>query len=244
MAAAASLQQALSALRITGHPLLDFCHQRVNKKAIDALREKNPAGLGDFAEVNENLAKERYTDVLATVWSERDLAKRLGYLRSKAGEYHIVLLFELALAELESDCTTKTLQAVCLPLMAVAGMRVSQDMTCCKEVAIKILPFQGTFTTIYQVAMQNILKEKKMVVDSSLPASTLLHILDQFGALEKKTDGSPLPSPRWIERAPAEKSDSATILHSPDTWRVTRLAYVRIGIAKSKKPLLELARFE
>lgn len=232
MAAASPLLSA------TRHPLLDFCFKRQDEKAVTKIREDNPTGLGDFTVVNESLTQERYIEVLTAVWAEKDNSKKLGWLRSKAGEYHVVLLFEHALAELVQTPTFATVQNICLPLIAIAGVRIAQDITCFKEGPKKGADIPISFVTIYQSAMAAIMEKNGIALFAAPNLETIRALMTKSREIEEKTKANTLPSPRWIaSRISGEKADDVEILNIPDTWRATRLAYIKTYVAQSKQSL-------
>lgn len=84
-------------------------------------------GLSNTKFLNQCLADGHYSPVLERLWAERDLSKRVTWLRAHEGELHTILLYEQALAETEYNPTAENIRKVVLPLLAAANFRLRQD---------------------------------------------------------------------------------------------------------------------
>lgn len=93
----------------------------------EALRKE---GLKNEPFLQSCLSQGQYIPVLDRIWAERDLKIRVEWLRSHEKDLDVILLLEQACAEVENNLTEETVNVVAQPLLRIASLRLTQDVTC------------------------------------------------------------------------------------------------------------------
>lgn len=183
--------------------VVNLCDQeRLNPIELSNIRKANPKGLTETATLSEHLSRNDYIPVLYSIWSERNQARRLEWLKLQAPSLHAPLLFEQAIAEFAAAPTVDTINTISFPLMKVAGFRVSQDMTCSTDPSVSFGDAAVRLTIAYQSRLEKLVKKH---LNKSL-AQILTENKDiRMAAIEKKAKETiqaslscQLPLPDWI----------------------------------------------
>jgi hypothetical protein len=84
-------------------------------------------GLDTFEKMNALVAKQDFATVLKHVWTEKNLDKKLEWLRSVEHIAHPILLTELVITESQKDHSSHWLKTRILPITDIVLFRIAQD---------------------------------------------------------------------------------------------------------------------
>ncbi len=185
---------------------------RGDPKFADSL-VKAHRGLDDENRLQNAIREDCFVEVMIAIWSERDRAKRLDWLRKKAPALQAPFLFELAIAEFKAVPTSETLHRISYPLLQAAYLRVKQDVACYKDASLKNLPSE--LEMIYLAALNRLTNEHlKLSVHEVLNKENpdcIEAIQVKWREILNQTHARNLPMPIWV-------LGSGTLPHPQDSW--------------------------
>lgn len=98
-------------------------------------------GLGDIAHLEKLLENQNYIEILNHIWTEKDINKRVQWLKDKALENHPILMLELAYAYILQSPTLDTLMRWAMPWLSVARTRILMDIECSSDKSVEAAAF-------------------------------------------------------------------------------------------------------
>lgn len=189
----------------TKKDFIDYAQRRIDPEKSREIIQNNK-GLADESRLEKAFEVSDYSSVARAIWSERDRQKRLDWLRSwHQRSFHVIVMFELALAELKNQPTPVVFNTITYPLMKAAVFRMEQDLECYND-PHKALPMASeNLLVIYNKALaklvqteMNISLETLLLNDPSLRnAECNARIFET--AKKSFFTTSPLPSPVYMD---------------------------------------------
>lgn len=176
--------------------VLRNCPQEV-QKIISAGRAE---GLRETTSLSHLLTQGNYIPVLKAIWSERDRARRLVWLREKT-ELHAPLMFEQAIAEFVNFPSARTIHLVSIPLIEAAKFRVQQDCQCSQDFHISNGDMHEFMATTYLNSLERA-SQKYLHQSVDLSGSfegEYLAILNMKIKTIRQSTLSRLPDPEWTK---------------------------------------------
>lgn len=141
--------------------IAEFCEQRLSPVAFAKIVERQTfTSLTDNAHLERQLECGDFNSVLETIWCERDVKKKLTWLRGKSDQLHPLLIYELAIAEFEDCPKWSTLHLISIPLVKVANFRTYQDCACLKVKKSVYENVSERFDKIYMACLSVLSLEK------------------------------------------------------------------------------------
>lgn len=147
----------------------------------------------------QDLEDGEFSRVLKTLWSEKDLKKKLFWLEQKSIESHPLLLFEEAIAKFQDTPTLTVLVQETIPLVHGAHFRLLQDAACSlnpvvpKYIVDRILE-------VYRVRLGQLvykkLKKPLFIIENEAQIQELN--LLKVKQIAENSLSRALPSPVWI----------------------------------------------
>lgn len=182
--------------------VIDYCEIACDASQVsEIIRKYKAVGLSNIETLQEQLNQSDYIPVLTAVWSERDKAKRLVWLRSVSDQMHAPLMYEQAISEFTQNPMVETIIHVTMPLIKAAGIRVIQDGSCSKDPSVS----KGDHFTRMEIAYQHRLsvQVKKHLNKEWADLSGSIEenypvISEKVIEILEKTMTTNLPDPSWI----------------------------------------------
>ena len=184
-----------------------FIHEhRINPELMNGVIKKyKHTGLSG-AEIQQWTQECAYEKLLPHVWAERDRKKRLDWLRKNA-QWHVPLMFELAMAEMKYCTSLSQEDAICyyhtniLPLLNTARLRVKQDIRANPQDP-SLEAVYGLMQNCYSYALTNIIKTSELPYElfSLTDANQAIYNENMRILLEKliHENQTQTPPPGWL----------------------------------------------
>lgn len=168
------------------------------KSMQEVLLEHN--GMDDVNQLEQNVKKQYYTEILKALWSEGDHTKKLEWLRKKRIESHPILLFELAVEEIQNDSSIKGFEES-LFLLELGKYRTAMDAACVKDSSAQAAA-ESLYNTYSMVVAAEVRKNPELLkeISGSSSSSVSLVVLQRLieALKEIKENLNTLPSARWV----------------------------------------------
>jgi hypothetical protein len=221
--------------------IVAFCSKR-NTFDVAITNGAHVAGLANPDELQACLQNGEYIPVLKAIWSERDLERRVSWLRQYSS-LHAPLMFELAMAEFEHSPTRETLAFVSFPLIHAAASRVLQDCSCSVD-RIEKLDAKAPDIVIRQIYFGSIdlfLTKIRCKAVLQFSEDTNLPLLEKTKETMRQSLSAPLPTPEWLKAYGKSLLGREIIMASSSEWKQRRVFFARELLKnKNLQPMFSL----
>lgn len=199
------------------------------EKRIEAYQARGYNGLSNIQDLSEKLGRGDYMPVLKSLWSEQNSEKKIIWLRDNSA-YHVPLMLERAVAEVEQTPTIETIVNVSLPLIEAALFRIQQDFSCCHEKDTLSFFIKDTYQ---KVVIGKFFDQLKQVPSQKRFSKIKQKVIEVAQETLTKLENDKLVPPNWIANQP--KDSSAHKMHPEEEWAERRKRVAQEMIQKMEE---------